>query len=1140
MNPSKQILSDDLTPLFEKYVQLCDQGRPPDLKEFLEQSPSELREELEASLTAYQFVERIATDFDGMGTSGIEVLPDRQLGDYQIQREIGRGGMGVVFEARQISLDRQVALKILPMASLLSERQIQRFRNEARAAASLRHPNIVGVHGVGSERAVHFYAMELVDGCDLATVIREIHHEATDGGESKEGNNSGDTQPVAELSTQRASNTEDFYRSVAKLGFQAAQALHHAHESGVVHRDIKPANLLIDEQGDVRVTDFGLARIQADEGLSQTGDLIGTLRYMSPEQVRADHVDARTDIYSLGVTLYELCCGQPAFSGEGRQQLIEAISNKEPVKLQAIDHRVPFDLQSIVAKAMSLEPADRYKDARQFAEDLSRFLQHRTINARPATTLSRFSRFARRNPALTALLATTTLLFGILAAGATMVAWAANVRAKTTVEQSKMLAREKGLQEYASDIRSAQAALGRGSFVEAERLMLKWVSNSNEGEDLRGFEWYHLWDRCHLKNVKRTISHALASYNAAFSPDGKRIADAWFNHSVAIWDLDDTNASRPMQTLAIGGEEIYVAETFGDQLVMGNNSGSLCIFDWQSLGSEPKRFDIAESFSPNCNVLSVDVDPTGKWVAVGGNRNSDGLGYVEVWDIESEECLLQRLSLPGVAFVAFSSEGTLNVLAENDPVGREFSVLNDECVSTYELGGTPTRARRSYDGGQLAIGLKRKRGEVHDSWVEVRHLEDPRQSRHMLNLPMGSARSFGFSRSNDRLSVGDRVGNVWTIWLDSGAATQRRLHDSHVTSVTYSPDDSLMMTTSLDKHMHVIDAKWKETPKDSRIARIPTGNRASSRFAVCLDDQNIAVTRKRDGMEIYDVESLRETRSWNFPIPQVAVLSASPEHRLFAIAEVLWHLKDPSKVEDCRLEIRNYDGDLLSRYSIEGGIYTADFSFSPNGRYAALANPNGAVLIDRENQESPVRYIPLKHGSKTTCFSDDSRVLVCAERNGKTHFWDVESLQPTRESFVTDSVLPDCVCWIPNTRLLAVCGFEHKLKIFDVDSGILVSESKKYPYFFTNITASPDGKRIGAGSMEGHYHILRAEDCAELLTVPIEKHYPRARFSPNGESLVIANGVEVLIVRGRRGDIENQSVQQLNDIVCRKRTDFGW
>ncbi len=339
------------------------------------------------------------------------------LGDFRIVREVGRGGMGVVYEAEQISLRRRVALKVLPFAGALDPRQLQRFQREAEAAAQLHHTHIVPVFFVGSERGVHFYAMQLIAGRTLADVVAGLRGPALVAGGGAPG-----APTVAAATTQRSRPDKAHYRAVARWGVQAAEALEYAHSMGVVHRDIKPANLLLDARGEVWVTDFGLAQFRADAGLTMTGDLVGTLRYMSPEQALARHglVDHRTDVYSLGVTLYELLALRPAFAAENREMLLRQVTTEDPPAPRRLNPAIPAELETIVLKAIAKEPEARYATAGELAEDLQRYLADQTIRARRPSVWQRGRKWAARHRAAVAsagvvlFLATITLVAGLL------------------------------------------------------------------------------------------------------------------------------------------------------------------------------------------------------------------------------------------------------------------------------------------------------------------------------------------------------------------------------------------------------------------------------------------------------------------------------------------------------------------------------------------------------------------------------------------------------------------------------------------------------------------------------------------------------------------------------------------------------
>jgi serine/threonine protein kinase len=362
------------------------------------------------------------------------------LGDFRIIREVGRGGMGIVYEAEQVSLRRRVALKVLPFAGTLDPRQLQRFHNEAQAAACLHHTHIVPVHFVGCERGVHFYAMQFIDGQTLGELIRQLQRagrpQPAGTGAPTEvytppgvaGSPGATTEPVAPRETQASGGPgrgAGHFRRLAVLAVQAAEALDHAHQAGVVHRDVKPGNLLLDSGGKLWVTDFGLAHVQSGANLTVTGDLVGTLRYMSPEQALARRVviDHRTDVYSLGATLYELLTLRPAFDGADRQDLLRQIAFEEPQPPRRLDRSIPAELQTIVLKAMEKNPSDRYATAQELADDLRRFLADQPIRARRPSWWQVARKWARRHrPAVWAAAAVLVLATLLAAARAGVVA----------------------------------------------------------------------------------------------------------------------------------------------------------------------------------------------------------------------------------------------------------------------------------------------------------------------------------------------------------------------------------------------------------------------------------------------------------------------------------------------------------------------------------------------------------------------------------------------------------------------------------------------------------------------------------------------------------------------------------------------
>jgi serine/threonine protein kinase/tetratricopeptide (TPR) repeat protein len=437
-----------------------------------------------------------------------------QLTDYRILRELGRGGMGIVYEAQQISLGRRVALKILPSAATLDEKALVRFKNEARAAASLDYPNIVPIHAVGAERGVYFYVMSLIEGRTLAEVIGSFRRQAIgklpqpdDGrrenrvsaasveaqhpgnsrtGQRQTGLSSRETtrEALAANSTMPAFDSHGYWRSVSRLGVQAARALHHAHERGIVHRDIKPANLLVDDAHKLWVTDFGLARIESDVGLTMTGDILGTLRYMSPEQALGKHVlvDHRTDIYSLGATLYELLTLEPVFDGEDRQTLLRQLSFDEPKAPRKINPRIPAELETIVSKAICKDPAERYSSAKDLADDLSSFIEQRPIQAKSPTWREQAVKWSRRHPSTARAVLLATIAVAIVTG--VSIGWIARDRATRQAllhQQIKQAVEETEACYQSGKLVEALAAIGRADeLIVSDSLIDEFVQRARQ------------------------------------------------------------------------------------------------------------------------------------------------------------------------------------------------------------------------------------------------------------------------------------------------------------------------------------------------------------------------------------------------------------------------------------------------------------------------------------------------------------------------------------------------------------------------------------------------------------------------------------------------------------------------------------
>ena len=460
---------DPLDALAAEFAERLRRGELPSVSEYAAEHP-ELAEDIQELFPAIAAMERLKaarehTDPD-RGVLGPVKL--ERLGDFRIIREIGRGGMGIVYEAVQESLGRHVAIKVLPTHALLDAKHVKRFTREARIAARLHHTNIVPVFGVGEQDGFHYYVMQMIHGVGLDTIVSWLGRSKSPGALTRQTErmdltetghvDAGDVARLVRLlldanheppdtpggsgeasvsassdaglaPADRTGAARSHWQWVARVGRQVADALSYAHAQGTLHRDIKPGNLLLDARGVVWVTDFGVAKAVHSETITQTGDITGTLRYMAPEQF-SGRTDVRSDIYSLGLTLYELLTLRPAYGETKRTTLIRQITQGRLLAPRKTDPHIPRDLETIVLKAVAGDPEHRYPSAEALADDLQRFLEDRPIRARRATSVERLWRWCRRNPAVAGLVGSTLLLLILVA----VVGWLGYVHTKSALE----------------------------------------------------------------------------------------------------------------------------------------------------------------------------------------------------------------------------------------------------------------------------------------------------------------------------------------------------------------------------------------------------------------------------------------------------------------------------------------------------------------------------------------------------------------------------------------------------------------------------------------------------------------------------------------------------------------------------------
>lgn len=576
---------DPLEVLAEEFTQRLRRGETPDLAEYTARHP-DLADDIRELFPTLRTLEAgPVRRRPGEVVRPVQPPPER-LGDFHLLWEVGRGGMGLVYEAVQESLGRRVALKILPPELVRDPVQAERFQREAQTAARLHHTHIVPVFGIGEHRGVHYYAMQFIDGVSLDKALRQRreHLEASalqttskvtpkvaDG----DGSASDALRPVetdkmgAELEHRlrgsvgdgfdwlTAPQGHDYFRLIADLGRQAAEGLHYAHSQGVIHRDIKPANLMLDRQANLWIADFGLAKSISGEDLTSTGQVVGTLRYLAPERLSGE-TTALSDQYSLGATLYEALALRPLFPDKRHEQLIDKVTRVEPTRLRSLDPRIPVDLETIIHKTLAKEPGRRYAHAGELATDLRRFLEHRPIQARRISTWQRATLWARRNPALAS---TTSALLVALVAGLVVALYfwhQAEGHREDAEQRLSQLRSEQELTLQARRQADLQRERAEANLAATRRAVNEWfiVFSENQLLNVPGVQGL----RRELLLKARAFYDEILQDNANNPKLRKDLANAHFRLGKIHMELGDREKAREHFRAAMAGYESLVKE----------------------------------------------------------------------------------------------------------------------------------------------------------------------------------------------------------------------------------------------------------------------------------------------------------------------------------------------------------------------------------------------------------------------------------------------------------------------------------------------------------------------------------------------------------------------------------------------------
>jgi len=1149
--------------LAEEFLDRKRRGEPATPEEYAEKHP-ELAGEILVLFPALLVMDDLGGDSGGKtgslpsGAGTATGAATGWLGEFRLLREVGRGGMGVVYEAEQQSLGRRVALKVLPAGALTDPKQVRRFEREARSAARLHHTNIVPVFGVGNHEGTHYYVMQFIQGQGLDAVLDELKQMRASRTTKSRGHRWGSPilgtarrQPAAdiarslvtgrfaaglpnsdpvpgsatlawssppELPTTGPSPSESglmspsghsgvstfpetdrrFAQGVARIGVQVAEALAYAHGQGILHRDIKPSNLLLDKNGSVWVADFGLAKAIGADDLTHTGDIVGTVRYMAPERFQGIG-DARADIYALGLTLYELLALRPAFDESDRASLIRQVTQEDPPRLRRLNRAVPLDLETIVHKAMAREPGQRYTTAADLAEDLNRFIAGEPIVARPVLLWERAWKWAKRRPAIAALIGVLHVAFlALLATGVVsyiqiryaldrandeknraLVARADEAAARKRADEARQkadLSRNAALAETyrasLSEVRALRAGHPAGWRDDALGNLARLTTTPSPRRDLVELrtEAVASLGEFDIVEVARLEGFRGNVWSLDFSPDSRTLATAALGGDLDLWDVERRQHSRRVVAPAgrtkpsawpLPGDARLQVRFSPDRGVARTTWGHRVEF-LDSSGRQSARPPIDGG---TAQALGLEIDRQGRWLAVGWND-----GRIDLHDAATGTLRRSINGDPGA--LALSPDGRwLALHGPNDAVQIQPTDGDGPPITLGRHRNASIALAFSPDGTTLASAA----GQSATLWDVAR-----REERLTLRGHKETVTDLAFSPDGNWVATtsNDHTARIWD--ARTGQTLAVLPGPWLMDTVAFSPDGrylavsvsaiggTAMATVSLYRLLGRHERRWLAGHDfgaqclafHPRLARLASG----------ADDTAII---------IWDAESARALRRWTAHNAWVTGLAYSPDGSLLASGSG-FYADRPHET------LRLWDAETGSlRRALSGHVASVfALTFDPTSRRLASGDESGLLIIWDVSTGRALRRETVGPSSVwSIAFLDVGRRLVTEFSGGPIVIYDLEGTEPPRrvavpgaiKRFVVDRARNDLIVALDNGSLSRVSlpGLATRHHLDKAHDGSIAS-----------LALVPGGRLLATGGHDRRIILRDAATFEPLLTLP--------------------------------------------------------